>query len=225
MTTAARAPAAPATAGALPSVRRVLLACGILSSLLYVAATIGGALRWQGYSSISQAVSELAAIGAPSRPLVAPLFLAYDVLIVAFGVGVWRSASGARALRITAGLLVGLGLVGLLSAPFPMHLRGVEPTLTDTMHIVLTSVTVLLILFAIGFGSTALGDGFRVYSIATILILVIFGALAAFDGPRIAAQLPTPWMGVTERINIGGCLLWVVVLATALLRRPRARSG
>jgi hypothetical protein len=43
------------------------------------------------------------------------------------------------------------------------------------------------------------------------------------DGPRIAADLPTPWVGVWERINVGAFLLWVVVLATALLRTPAER--
>jgi len=38
------------------------------------------------------------------------------------------------------------------------------------------------------------------------------------DQPRLAANLPTPWMGVWERINIGVFLLWVSVLAIALLR-------
>jgi hypothetical protein len=32
------------------------------------------------------------------------------------------------------------------------------------------------------------------------------------------ANLPTPWMGVWERIGIGVFMVWVVVLATALLR-------
>ena len=51
--------------------RKVLLASGILSSLLYVAANVVGALRWRNYSSKSQTVSELSAIEAPSRPFVA----------------------------------------------------------------------------------------------------------------------------------------------------------
>jgi hypothetical protein len=44
--------------------RQLLLACGILSSLLYVATDILGGLRYEGYSFTSQAVSELMAIGA-----------------------------------------------------------------------------------------------------------------------------------------------------------------
>jgi hypothetical protein len=41
------------------------------------------------------------------------------------------------------------------------------------------------------------------------------------DGPRIAANLPTPWVGLWERINIGAFLLWVIVLATMLLRADK----
>src|SRR5574341_854377 len=87
-------------------VRKTLLVCGIASSLLYVAINILGALQWEGYSLKSQTVSELSAIDAPSRPLVVPLGIVYDVLMIAFGLGVRQSASGNRALRITGGLLV-----------------------------------------------------------------------------------------------------------------------
>jgi hypothetical protein len=58
-----------------------------------------------------------------------------------------------------------------------MHLRGAEFTLTDTMHIVFSVVTVLLMLLAIAFGAAAFGKRFRLYSIATIVILAAFGAL------------------------------------------------
>lgn len=199
--------------------RKLLLVCGIVASLLYIATTILAAMVWEGYSSTSQTVSELFGIGAPSRPLVIPLFLAYSVLMVAFGLGVWKSAGQNRALRVVGGLLIGrevLGFVGTLFAP--IHLRGVEGTLTDTMHAIITGVGVLFYLLAIGFGATALGKRFRNFSIGTLLVLVVFGTLSGLDGPRLAANLPTPWMGVWERINIYATMLWIIVLAVALLR-------
>jgi hypothetical protein len=49
--------------------RKALLVCGILSSLLYVVMNVFVPMQWQGYSSASQTVSELSAIGAPTRPL------------------------------------------------------------------------------------------------------------------------------------------------------------
>ncbi len=210
-------------------VRKLFLVCGILSSLLYVAMNVIGAMQFESYSSVSQTVSELFAIGAPSRPLWLVLGLGYDVLVLAFGLGVWASAGGKRALRIVGGLLVAYSVVGLAGPFAPMHLRGQEASLTDTMHIVLTIVLVLFMFLAIGFGAAAFGNRFRLYSIVTILILLVFGALAGVHGPRIAANLPTPWVGVWERINIGVFLLWVVVLAIALLRarveRPQDGLG
>ena len=165
--------------------RKVLLVCGILSSLLYVATLVFAPLLWKGYSSTSQTVSELFAIGAPSRPLVVPLFLAYGGLVIAFGSGVWGSAGRKRALRVVGGLLVAYGVVGLAGPFSPIHLREAlaagEGTLTDTVHGIITMVLVLFMLLAIGFGAAAFGRWFRLYSIATILMLVVGGILAGLD--------------------------------------------
>lgn len=51
-----------------------------------------------------------------------------------------------------------------------------------------------------------------------MVLLVAFGVLTFLYGPRIAANLPTPRVGVFERINVGVFLVWIVVLATTLLR-------
>jgi len=204
---------------ALKMVRKVLLFCGILSSLLYVGADIFAAMQWEGYSYASQAVSELSAIGAPTRPFIVSLFTIYNVLVIAFGLGILAIDSQKRVLRFAGILLIGYGIVGFVTLlSFPMHVGGAETTLIDTMHIILTGVIVLFILLFIGFGSAAYGKRFRLYSIGTILILMLFGAWTGFDGVRLAAQLPTPWMGIKERINIYVSLLWVLVLAIMLLR-------
>ncbi len=198
--------------------RRVLLACGILVSLLYAAMLVFVPMQWEGYSSVSQTVSELSAIDAPTRPLWVMLGRIYTVLVVAFGLGIWASARGNRALRVVGGLLIASGVLGLFWPP--MHLRGTQVTLTDTLHIVWTMVTLLLTLLAMGFGAAAFGKRFRLYTIATMVILIACGAMTSVDAPRIQENLPTPWVGVWERINIGVFLLWFVVLAVALLRRP-----
>jgi len=91
-------------------------------------------MLWDGYDFTSQFVSELSAIGAPSRPLVVPLFIIYDVLFLAFGWGVWRLSVQKRALRVTAGLLVGYGVISFVAVFFPMHPRGTEVMFTDIMH-------------------------------------------------------------------------------------------
>lgn len=203
----------------------VLLICGILAPILYVVADVLGALSWQGYSYTSQSISELKSLGSPSRSLVVPLAIVDDVLVIAFALGVWAAANAKRALRVTAGLLIGIAAVGLTTTFFgPIHQRGGEAAFGDALHIALTIVTVLFILLAVGFAANAFGKRFLFYSIGTIVVLIVFGALAGLDGPRMAAQLPTPWLGVTERINVGAYLLWMAALAIAVLRDRDAGS-
>lgn len=217
-----RIPAAPVNEGRT-RLQRGLLLCGILSSLLYVAMTIFVPMRWPGYDSASRVISELSAIDAPSRSWWVPLGMVWAVLVVAFGWGIWITARGSRLLRVLGGLMIAYGVFNMFPWP-PMHQREVLAvgggTLTDALHLVWSTVAVLCMLAAIGLGAAALGGRFRLYSIATIAILLVFGALTAMDSPHLQANLPTPWIGVWERINIGAYLLWVVVLVVMLLRRP-----
>jgi hypothetical protein len=134
-----------------------------------------------------------------------------------------------RALRVVGGLIVAYGALGLLWPFAPMHLRETLAagggTVSDTMHVVLASVTVLLMLLAIAFGAAAFNRWFRLYSIVSLLILMAFGALTFRDAPGLAVNLPTPWIGVWERINLGVFLLWVVVLAATLWRIEDSARG
>lgn len=210
------------------AVQRALLASGIASSLLYVAANALGARRWPGYSLASHTVSELSAIDAPSRPVMVPLLTAHGALLLPFGLGVRRSAGRSRGLRASGALLMGLAATDLPAPLFPMHQREAlargEGSRTDTMHIAITGANSLLILLAIGSSSRAFGRRFRRYSLGTLLVLAATGGLTATQASRVEANLPTPWAGTAERISIGGYLLWQVVLALALLHVQTATA-
>lgn len=199
-------------------VRRILLVCGILAALLYVGSDIYAAWSWEGYSYTARSVSELRAIGAPTRAFLVPTLFVYSLLELVFGVGVWRSAGDRRSVRIAGALLVALALVDLSAYFFPMRLGGTMRG--DAMHLVLTALTVLMILLVIGFGANANGRWFRIYSYISIAVILIAGAWAGMDAPRIEAGLPTPWMGARERLNIYGYMLWMLMLALVLWRSP-----
>lgn len=198
---------------------RVLLVCGILSSITYAAMLVFVPMHWPSYDSASWTVSELSAIGAPTRTLWVSWGRLWTLLYVAFGVGVWQSAGHSRALRAVGATVVVAGIFGLFWPP--MHLREVLAagghSLTDTLHVVWTAVNGVLTLLAMGFGAAALAGRLRGYSIATMLLLGVAGMLTSLEAPGVDANLPTPWIGVWERINIGAWLLWVAVLAVTLL--------
>lgn len=133
-----------------------------------------------------------------------------------------QPAATNRRLRAVGVLIVSYGALGLIWPFAPMHQREVLAagggTLSDTFHLVLSAVTVALMLVAIVLGAMALGPAFRVYSIVSLVVLGTGGALTFIVAPGLSAGRPTPWMGVWERINLGVFLLWVVMLAVALLR-------
>lgn len=179
-------------------------------------ANVVAGMRRQGYSFKTQTISELSAIDAPSRATWIPFALAYAILLGAFGIGVWRAAGKHRGLRTTGALFLAMALLG----PFwpPMHMRGVPATMTDTMHIVFASAVSLMILLSIAFGANAARKGFQRFSIATIIILILFGTLTFLYAPGLAANRPTPWLGVVERVMLAANLLWVGTLSVVLLR-------
>jgi hypothetical protein len=80
-------------------------------------------------------------------------------------------------------------------------------------------VAVVMIVAAIGFAATAFGRCFRFYSMATIVVMLAFGAWSGMEAPRIEAGLATPWVGVKERIFWYAYELWFIVLALTLLRQ------
>ena len=200
--------------------RQVLLGCGIVGPAWWVAMDVIGSLRYEGYSYVDQTISELSAQGAPTSTFMM-LFsgIPYLVLMIPFGVGIWLTAGGRRAQRITAALVLGevvWGVVGGLA--FPMAIRGHEETLRNQMHAWYGIGMPIFFLLAVAFGSRLFGTRFRYYTYATVLALFVFGVLTALQAPRVPANEPTPWIGVEERINAYLPMLWFVVLAVGLLR-------
>jgi len=203
--------------------RDALLLTGIVSSVHYAAINVLVPTQWPGYSSMSQAVSELSAIGAPTRGLWVALCVPYSLLVTAFGYGVWKSGAEDRRVRAVGWLFMGQGVVGAFWPP--MHLRGTEPTLTDTLHLVWTVGWLATMLVAMGLAAAALGGRFRAYTVATLATFVGFGVLTSREGVRLASDLPTPYLGLWERINMGAGMLWIAVLAATLLRGSRVAAA
>jgi hypothetical protein len=207
--------------------RKLLLCLGAGSLLLYFALDLTAALRYDGYSYTGQTISELSAVGAPTRSLWIAPGLVYGVLTIAYGYGVWTAAGDRRSLRVVAGCISVIGILGLAAWPFaPMHQREVLAAgggdLRDTAHLVLGGLDTLLFIASMAFGALAFGGRFRFYSLASILVVLLSGALTGLESGKVAADEATPWIGVSERIAVFGSMLWLAVFGIALLRDEEA---
>jgi hypothetical protein len=207
---------------------RPLLACGVAYSLLYVVESdVIAASRYEGYSRMSQAISELSAKGAPTRKFLTATLPLSAALMTAFGIGVSKSASDSRALRVTGSLLVAGGPMSVAWLPFPMSSRadikaGVRGG-NDAGHLVLSGATGVLILAQMGSAAAAFGTRFRLYSLASAAtVLVFMGVLTGREAAKLAKGEPTAWMGLYERIGMAAWLLWMAMLAISLLRTTQA---
>lgn len=207
--------------------QKALLSCGVVSTVYYVIISIIVPMQWAEYSIRMQTVSELSAIGAPTRTLWILLAMWYPVLLALFGWGVLKAAQGSRLLRVMGILIMAYSILNIYWPP--MHLRETLAagggTLSDTLHIVWAMMTLAFNMATMGLGAAALGKGFRLYTIGTFVVFIVFGILIGTEAPNMNINGPTPFIGIYERINMAAFMIWIAVLAVVLLRRGDKRSS
>ncbi len=208
------------------TLRRVLLVCGIAAAVWWVAIDVVGSFRYPGYSYVDQTISELSAIGAPTRTFMMTVSgIPYAVLMIAFGVGIWLvTGVRSRVGKIAGALLIIEAIFGYVGGVlFPMATREVlaagEETLRNRLHAPYgLGMPILFVLVTI-VGSRLLGKRFRWYSYATIAITLVTGFMVGMQVEQMQANEPTPLLGIIERITAYVPMLWIVVFALGLLRR------
>jgi hypothetical protein len=204
--------------------RRLLLACGVAATALYIGGDALAATVYDGYSYKDQTISELSAIGAPTRTLWMPVGYGFAVLLLAFASGVWMSAGGSRRLRAAAVLTGVIGAGGLVAWPLaPMHQRETLAAgggdWRDTMHLALGGFDMLLFFGGLALAAAALRGRFRAYSIATALVVLTFGTMTGILSPGVQDNEATPWLGIYERVMLFGAWFWYAALAVRLWGR------
>jgi hypothetical protein len=149
--------------------------------------------------------------------------------VTAFATGVWACAGNSRRGRIVAAMLAGYAATGMATGLFmQMDRREViaagESSLRNSFHAPGTMVQSIFLIAAMITATRLFGRNFRYYSYATVIVLLLFGAWTSLQIGQMEANEPTPWMGLKERVNIYGTMLWIAVLAIALLRATSPSS-
>ena len=210
-----------------PSMRRALLSCGILSSVWYLAVNITVPLLDADYDFAAMSVSELSARGAITRTIWVLLCVPYPLLLAAFGWGIRRYFAGRRALRAAGTVTILYALLNLYWPP--MHQRAVIAAdrggVADLLHILWAAVAVALMVLLMVLGAAGLKRAFRIFTAVIIAVFAVAGTLTAIMSSNIPAGLPTPGLGIWERINIAAFMLWVIVFALLLARKHTAGAG
>ena len=203
--------------------KKFLMLSGTTAALLYAGTVILGALIRPGYSHIADAISELVANGAPNRFLLSSLFLIYNLLLVAFGIGLFLEVKdrsrGRRSGFIGSLALILVGLAGIsMELAFPQDPGGTPATLAGMMHLVMAGVASLGTMAAIVFlafwsrNFSAL-KYYVTYSWISVTIILISGGLSV-----AAMANDHPLFGLIERVTIGTFILWLFVISRRMLQ-------
>lgn len=201
--------------------RKFMYYGGILSPIFFVLVDIIGGMITPDYSRIINAVSELTQAGSENIYLLSSLFVISAVMGIGFGIGIVTEFSYSRSKLIFSGgiLIIINGIFsGLTGTIFPMDPFNVDITFAGTLHIILTALNALMIMLlipmmGIGFYRERQWESFRLYSIITLLIIVIFGG-----STPVLMMNDIGLLGLFERIVIYSYLLWFFVLAFKLIR-------
>lgn len=205
------------TSVGLPNaLQKILLSCGILAPLLYLGIDWLAGRLLKGYSFVAQSMSELGAAGSPTRSLVVSLTLVASVLMIAFGVGVWRAAGQAPLPRVVAVLVIGIAVLGLVATLFFPTRFGERPTF-GSVGVILMFLSVVCFVLAMVFGAAAYSGWLRIVSIGIPASYVLLAVLRFATAASSSSGEVVSMIGTQERTMAFSFLLWVVFLAIHLL--------
>ena len=198
---------------------------GSVATIIYIMAVLIGAAIRPGYSHLANFISELMEAGAPNTALLNPLFLIYNVLVGVFAYGMFvftrdhsQPASLKRLGATAAWVLVVEAIFGFVTVFFPQDIRGTEMTSTGTMHIILAGLSsfatmIPMLLLGLWFNKYGM-KGLSLYTFISLAVVFISGGITAALTPSNFA-----YVGLLERITIGGFLQWMLVLGILLPRK------
>lgn len=167
---------------------------GIGAPLSFVGAWLLAGSRTPGYSAVTDHVSDLAAVGAPTRPLMTAGLLGFGVLAP-----LWASTLEDRRTRlaVTAG---GLGTLGVAAAPL-------GASFGDGPHVAAAAVAYVGMALAPALGGRSLGA-----PRTSVALTVVAGALLVGSTLGHAD-------GALQRAGLGVTDAWMAVQAVRQLRR------
>lgn len=138
----------PTTATARRPLHRLGAWAGIVGPVAYVAIwALAGALR-PGYDPVSQAISELAEIGAATRPAMTLAFVVFGLTALPFAAAVRGGLPGDTRPVAAAIVVCGLATVGAGLFPCTQGCPGPGSSISDTGHAITATVGYLTLMAA-----------------------------------------------------------------------------
>lgn len=183
---------------------------GIAGPAAFVSAWLVGGAVQPGYSPVDDAISQLAAVGAPTRGLMTSGMVAFGLGVPAYASSLRESVPGPA---WTTAVGTGLATLGVAAAPL-----GASPA-TDAVHVGLAALAYATLAATPLLGARALaGSGHQLAARLSV-------ATGVASGACLAATAIGPASGLLQRIGLTLGDAWLVATAAWMLSGGRAVTG
>ena len=187
---------------------------GGISIIFYLLHDIVGAMNYDGYNWMSQAVSDLTATDAPSFVIANGFVTVYKILscLCCALVCILIKKESKKSLRLGIYLFSIMNYISAIGyALFPLSSSGFDGSTQSIIHVyALTSLVVLLSIISlilIAIGSLRENSKYRMLGIFAIISLVLM-----FVGAVGSANVPKEIFGVIERFSTYSAVVFTGVL-------------
>lgn len=176
---------------------------GVISFLSYIAAMVFSPLAYPGYNWMEQAVSDLSAVGAPSKMLWTQLAALYDICGV---VSITIVCIYVKDNLQNKCLRVGIYLFAIMSwisgvgyRMFPLANPDKLGGFQDVMHLVVTALVVLLSIVSL---IVIMVGGYKGHRYVSIANWALVAFLMMFIGAIGTNVVPKEYFGIVERFSV-----------------------
>lgn len=193
---------------------------GVLSLISYTAAVVFSPLDYPGYDWMSQAVSDLSAVNAPSARLwdmLAAVYNSCSIVCVTL-VCVYIQGKLKKSLRVGIYMFAVMSWISKIGYQmFPLSDSGNAGKFQDIMHVYV--ITPAVVMLSIASLLTIIISGFRSkgkYRRIAVCAAVALGMM--FAGPIGMAAFPKAYFGIFERFSVFAATGFTAVLGIELYR-------
>lgn len=185
---------------------------GVISIIFYLLHDIIGAMNFPGYNPMSQAVSDLTSIDAPSFVVASGFVTIYKILncLCCALLCILVKNETRKSFRLGVYLFSIMNFISAIGyALFPLSSAGYDGSMQSFIHVyILTAVVVLLsivslILIAVG----SFKSKYKLLGILAIISLVLM-----FIGAALSANVPKEIFGVVERFSTYSAVVFTGIL-------------
>lgn len=199
------------------------LVCGILSVIFYTLHDVIGGMFYPGYDRMTQAVSDLTAVGAPSQTVAGGLTSIHGIFSCICCAFLCVMAKGLRkSLRLGIWLFAAMNAVSAIGySLFPLTGSGYDGSFQSFVHVYVVTILVVL-LSIVSLVLIAIGS-FRDRRKA-LGILAIIALLCMFFGAAGSANLPQSIFGIVERFSTYSAVIFTAILGVFAYRLGKSKG-